>query len=184
VYSDHFVQAVHDTIEPLLAALDFSLVELSVGRRKGATRVSVVIYRKGGVGVEDCATVSGTLLPRLETIPEMQDVSLEVSSPGTERSLRSAAEYGIFTGRGVRILSGDETEWRQGIIDGVENGTLWLREGKEKRGFALAGIRRARLDHAAEAEANSTSCGDTRSAGTPYRGGSSRQKGEEDKNAV
>jgi len=152
LYSDRFEKDVRDTIEPLLTAMGFSLVEMSVGRRKGATRVAVVIYRREGVGVEDCAAVSGALLPRLETLPELQDVSLEVSSPGTERSLRSPSEYALFTGRGVRILSGDETEWRHGIIDAVENGTLWLREGREKRGFALAGIRRARLDYSAEVE--------------------------------
>ncbi len=152
MYSEHFERSVRDTIEPLLSALGFSLVELTVGRRKGATRVGVVIYRKEGVGIDDCAAVSGALLPRLETLPELQDVSLEVSSPGTERSIRSPSEYTLFTGRGVRILSGDETEWRHGVIDGVDNGTLWLREGKEKHGFALAGIRRARLDHSAEVE--------------------------------
>jgi ribosome maturation factor RimP len=152
VYSELFEKSVRDTIEPLLSAMGFSLVELSLGRRKGTTRVGVVIHRKEGVGVEDCAAVSGALLPRLETLPELLDVSLEVSSPGTERTIRSPSEYALFTGRGVRILSGNETEWRRGIIDAVDGETLWLREGKERRGFALAGIRRARLDYSAEIE--------------------------------
>ncbi len=152
MYGEHFDKTVRDTIEPVLAALGFSLVDCTVGRRKGATRVAVVIYRKEGVGVEDCAAVSGALLPRLETLPEIQEVSLEVSSPGTERVLRSPTEYALFAGRGVRILSGEETEWRRGIIDRVENGTLWLREGRENHGFALAGIRRARLDDSVEVE--------------------------------
>jgi ribosome maturation factor RimP len=152
VYSERFESAVRETVEPVLSALGFQLVELSLGRRKGTTRVAVVVYRKEGVGIEDCAAVSNALLPRLETIPDAADVSLEVSSPGTERVLRSTSEYEIFRGRGVRILSGDETEWRQGIIDGVEEGTLWLKRSGERRGFALAGIRRARLDDSVEVE--------------------------------
>jgi ribosome maturation factor RimP len=112
----------------------------------------VVIYRQEGVGVDDCAEVSGMLLPRLETIEGMSDVSLEVSSPGIERTLRSAAEYAIFAGRGVRFLAGDETEWRGGIIERVEGGTLWLRTGKDRKGFALSDIRKARLDHSVEVE--------------------------------
>jgi ribosome maturation factor RimP len=167
VYSELFEKNVRETVEPLLAALGFSLVELAVGRRKGSTRVSIVIYRKEGVGVDDCAVVSQAVLPRLETVPDMQDVSLEVSSPGTDRSLRSPAEYAVFAGRGVRILSGDEKEWRRGIIDKVEEGMLWLKEGKEKHGFALAAIRRARLDYSAEKEHDSP-----------------RHGFEEDKNAV
>lgn len=79
-------------------------------------------------------------------------MTLEVSSPGIERSIRSPAEYGIFAGRGVRLLAGTETEWQCGIIDRVEGDTLWLRKGRERRGFALSGIRKARLDHAVEVE--------------------------------
>jgi ribosome maturation factor RimP len=114
--------------------------------------VSVVIYRQEGVGVDDCAEVSGMLLPRLETIEGMTDVSLEVSSPGIERTLRGSSEFAIFAGRGVRFLAGDETEWRGGIIDRVEGETLWLRIGRERKGFALADIRKARLEHSVEVE--------------------------------
>ena len=183
MYSEVFEKNVREAVEPVLAALGFSLVELAVGRRKGSTRVSIVIYRKEGVGVDDCAAVSQAVLPRLETVPEAQDVSLEVSSPGTERSLRSPSEYTVFAGRGVRILSGDETEWRRGIIDGVEEGTLWLREGKERHGFALAGIRRARLDYEAEAEGNAAR---RRGPDAPRRRESDapRRRFEEDKNAI
>jgi ribosome maturation factor RimP len=75
-----------------------------------------------------------------------------VSSPGVERTLRSPSEYRIFTGRGVRVLVGQETEWQGGIIDGVEGDTLWLRRGRQRTGFAMAEIRRARLDHSVEVE--------------------------------
>jgi len=150
VYLDHFHQSVHDAVEPVLNGMGYALVEMALGRLKGSTRVSVVIYRQGGVGVNDCAEVSEMLLPRLQTIEGMTDVSLEVSSPGIERTLRSPTEYRIFAGRGVRVLAGDETEWRSGIIEGVDGDTLWLRQGRERKGFAIPEIRRARLDHSVE----------------------------------
>jgi ribosome maturation factor RimP len=153
VYSDHLLRDVRDTVEPVIAGMGYALVELAVGRRRGVSHVVAVIYRVSGVGIDDCAEVSGMILPRLETLePLSSGVTLEVSSPGIERSIRSPAEYGIFAGRGVRVLSGTETEWQYGIIDRVEGDTLWLRKGREKRGFALSGIRRARLDHAVEVE--------------------------------
>ena len=92
------------------------------------------------------------LFPRLQTIESLADPSLEVSSPGIDRALRRPAEYGIFRGRGVKILAGDETEWTGGIIDRVEDGMLWLRRGRETRGFAISGIRKARLDYSVEVE--------------------------------
>jgi ribosome maturation factor RimP len=192
VYSEHFEKEVRDAVEPLLAGMGISLVELSLARLKGATRVGVVIHRKDrmpqgrgeqmpqgrgeqmpqgrgeqmpqgrgeqmpqgrgeGVGIDDCAEVSRLLLPRLQTIEGLLDVSLQVSSPGIERTIRSAAEYELFLGRGVKILSGTDTEWFSGIIDRVEAGALWLKKGKEKRGFALAEIRKARLDYSVEVE--------------------------------
>ena len=152
VYLQHFQAQAREAVEPVLAGMGLALVEMSLARQKGVTRVSVVIYRKGGVGVDDCAEVSEMLLPRLETIEGMADVSLEVSSPGIERTLRSPSEYAIFAGRGVRVLAGTETEWQGGIIDSIEGETLWLRKGRERKGFAVAEIRRARLDHSVEAE--------------------------------
>jgi ribosome maturation factor RimP len=152
VFLDHFHDSVREAIEPVLAGMGFSLVEMTLGRRKGTTRVSVVIYRQGGVGVDDCAEVSGMVLPRLETIEAMGDVSLEVSSPGIERTLRHPGEYAIFAGRGIRILTGTETEWQGGIIQRVDGGTLWLKTGREIKGFAVADIRKARLDHSVEVE--------------------------------
>jgi ribosome maturation factor RimP len=152
VYSEHFLESVRELVEPLVRGMGYALVELAVGRRKGTTVVSVVIHRGEGVGIEQCADVSRLLLPRLETMEGLPDVSLEVSSPGIERTLKSPAEYAVFAGRGIRFLTGGETEYRTGIIDHVEGGTLWLRTGGETRGFALEGIRKARLDHSVEVE--------------------------------
>jgi ribosome maturation factor RimP len=152
VYAESLERAVREVVEPLLSGLGFSLVELTIGRLSGSTRVNVVIYRKEGVGVDECAEVSGMLFPRLETIDALADPSLEVSSPGIDRTLKRPSEYEIFRGRGVRILAGNATEWIGGIIDRVEEGTLWLRRGREAHGFAISGIRRARLDYSVEVE--------------------------------
>ena len=152
MYSEIFDKSVSDVVLPVIEGMGFALVDLSIGRRQGVTSVSVVLYRKEGVGVDDCARVSEMLAPRLETVDGIQDVSLEVSSPGIERTLRSLHEYAVFAGRGIRFLAGDETEWRRGIIDAVEGETLWLRSGRERKGFALSTIRKARLDHSAEVE--------------------------------
>ena len=152
MYAESLDKAVREAVEPLLEGMGYSLVDLSIGRLSGATRVSVVVYRKEGVGVNECAEISGMLFPRLETIEGLTEPSLEVSSPGIERVIRREGEYSIFAGRGVRILAGTATEWFGGIIDRVENGTLWLRKGRETHGFAISDIRKARLDHSVEVE--------------------------------
>jgi len=152
LYAEGLEKAVREVVAPLIAGLGYSLVELTIARLSGSTRVRVVVYRQEGVGVDQCAEISGMLFPRLETIEALADPSLEVSSPGVDRVVKSSSEYAIFRGRGVRVLAGDATEWESGIIDRIEEETLWLRKGKETRGFAISGIRKARLDHSVEVE--------------------------------
>ncbi len=152
MYAESLEKTVREVVEPLLSGLGYSLVELAIGRLSGSTRVNVVIYREKGVGVDECADVSGMLFPRLETIEALANPSLEVSSPGIDRVLKRPSEYSVFRGRGVRILAGDATEWIGGIIERVEEATLWLRRGRETQGFAISGIRKARLDYSVEVE--------------------------------
>lgn len=152
MYAESLERAVREVAEPLISGLGYSVVDLSIGRLSGSTRVNVVIYRKEGVGVDECAEVSGMLFPRLETIDGLADPSLEVSSPGIDRTVKRSSEYAIFRGRGVRILAGDAAEWKSGIIDRVEEGTLWLRKAGETNGFAISAIRKAQLDYSVEVE--------------------------------
>jgi ribosome maturation factor RimP len=152
MHGDKGKEEVRAAIDPVLAGMGFSLVELSIGRLKGSTRVNVVLYRAAGIGVQECAEVSHILFPRLQTIEGFADISLEVSSPGIERTIKSPAEYAIFGGRGVRVLAGDSIEWFGGIIERIEGDTLWLRKGREMHGFAVSAIRKARLDHSVEVE--------------------------------
>jgi ribosome maturation factor RimP len=133
--------------------MGFSLVDIGIARVKGSFKVTVVVWYPQGTGVEECSLVSQTLLPRLRMIEGLEDTGLEVSSPGIERNFKSIEEYTIFRGRGVRILSEEESDWVTGIISKVEAGVLHLETEKGMRTFALAGIRRARLDHVAEARA-------------------------------
>jgi ribosome maturation factor RimP len=155
MYSGHVNETVRAEIEPVLNGMGFSLVELAIGRIKRSTRVNVVIYRPSGVGIEECAEVSRLVYPRLETIEGLSEVSLEVSSPGIERVLKSPQEYNIFQGRGVRILEGTNTEWIGGVIEAAENGVLALKTGRELKKFPFSSIRKAKLDHSQENEGKS-----------------------------
>ncbi len=146
MYSEFVNETVRKEVEPILKGMGFSLVELAIARLKGGTRVGIVIYGPSGVGVEDCSEVSRLLFPRLETIEGLSDVSLEVSSPGIERALKSPGEYPIFQGRGIRILVEGETEWIGGTLEKAENGVLALRTEGRHAEFAFSSIRKARLD--------------------------------------
>jgi ribosome maturation factor RimP len=147
VTADRIDQTVRAEIEPVLSAMGYALVELSAGRRKGVTHVVVVLHRQGGVGVDDCAEVTRALRPRLELVEGLGDITLEVSSPGIERTFKDPAECGIFTGRGVQVLPAEGSEWIGGVIEAFRDGTLVLRTPEGAREFPPGAVRRVRLDY-------------------------------------
>jgi len=152
MYADRLEQSVREEIEPAISAMGYALVEVSVGRRRGVSHVVVVLHRDGGVGVEQCVEVSRAIKPRLELVEGLADVTLEVSSPGIERTLKDPSEYSIFRGRGVRVLPAGDGEWVGGVIEAFRDGTLVLRTPAGSREFPPGAVRRARLDYRLDPE--------------------------------
>ncbi len=148
MYPEHVNNRVRAEVEPVIQGMGFRLVECAVARLKGAWRVHIVIYKPDGVGIDECTQASRLVYPRLQTIEGLENAGLEVSSPGLDRALKSAEEYSIFQGRGVRILASEETEWIGGIIEKVESGMLELKTAEGLKGYRLDSIRKARLDDA------------------------------------
>ena len=107
--------------EPLIRGMGYSLVELVIFKRQATWQVKVVITGPNGVGIADCSKVHRALLPRLEAILSSQDMYVEVASPGLDRILKSAAEFGVFTGKLVKVWNSDISDWMQGTV--LESGT-------------------------------------------------------------
>jgi len=91
-------------VEPVLARHGAELVELRVLR--GRTQlVRVVADREGGIDLDTCARVSNELSRMLDADdPIAGRYTLEVTSPGLDRPLRTAADFRRVLGRRVRIV--------------------------------------------------------------------------------
>lgn len=91
--------------EPLLTAEGLELVEVEWVREQGAWLLRLYIDLPGGqVGVDECARASRVLDPALDVedfIPH--EYSLEVSTPGLERPLRTLAHFQKVKGQKVRV---------------------------------------------------------------------------------
>jgi ribosome maturation factor RimP len=135
-------------LEPAVAAMGFELADVDVhlGRR-GVLRL--YIDRAGGVTVDDCQRVSeqvGALLDVEDPLPG--SYTLEVSSPGFDRRLRTPAHFERFVGERVRIELRDALEGRRnftGTLTGVEGGNVLLEVDGEAWKLPLNDIAVARL---------------------------------------
>ena len=93
-----------DLIEPLLGRLGYELVELEFSSGRAHAVVRLYIDKAEGVGLEDCERVSREVSALLDVEdPVPIAYTLEVSSPGFDRVLRTQAHFGRFVGSRVFV---------------------------------------------------------------------------------
>jgi ribosome maturation factor RimP len=138
-----------DLIEPVLGRLGYELVELeyAAGRAHGVLRM--FIDREGGVGLDDCARVSREVSAVLDVEdPIPTAYTLEVSSPGFDRVLRTQAHFGRFVGARVFVELKEPRAGRRrytGTLLEVDEGGIALEVDRERVAVAFGEIGKARL---------------------------------------
>jgi ribosome maturation factor RimP len=145
------VIALRQTIEPLLQAEGVSLVDLQWGRRGKRWVLTLFIDKEGGVTLDDCAHISHQVGERLEADNMIEHAyTLEVSSPGLDRPLRTLADYERFQGHLVKIVTVAPVQGRSTIVgrlQGVEGHTVLVEAPRLGRvPIPLAQIKYARLE--------------------------------------
>lgn len=144
------VNEITDEIGPVVRGMGFELVDITAGRSHQTTHVQVVIYRNGEMGVNDLASLARAVKARLETLKGFEDLALTVTSPGIDRTIRRPKEYGIFKGKGIRVLPADDGDWIAGVIADFQSMTLSLKTGDEILRIPVSTIKKARLDDSQE----------------------------------
>jgi ribosome maturation factor RimP len=103
------------------------------------------------VSVEDCAAVSRDL----SAVLDVEDIvstayTLEVSSPGLDRPLRTADDYRRFAGRRAKLVMREAVDGQtffKGRLGGVEDGRVVIDAEDRRRHLVPIGmITRANLE--------------------------------------
>jgi len=141
--------AIHKPLKAVIEGLGFCLIEMAVSRHRGSVQVRVVIYSGMSIGTDDCSKIHRAIMPRLELAFPQQEIYLEVSSAGIDRSIKDGEEFVHYKGKGVRCYRTDISNWTAGILESVdENGIILITkeepESQMKLSFDI--IAKARLD--------------------------------------
>jgi len=143
--------ALIELLEPEVAALGYELVELEFQAHRGGGLVRVYIDRPDGaaVTVEDCERVSRRVGERLDAADRIKSAyTLEVSSPGFDRPLRTKAHYERFAGSRVHVETALPRAGRRrwtGRLAAVNDEGIVLEVDGESVALGLGEIRTARL---------------------------------------
>ncbi|AKJ41083.1 ribosome maturation factor RimP [Pragia fontium] len=141
-------QKLTELISAPVEALGFELVGIEFIRARQST-LRIYIDSDKGINVDDCADVSHQVSAVLDVEdPITTAYNLEVSSPGMERPLFTAAHYVRFIGEDasltLRMGIQNRRRW-VGKIKSVEGEMITLDvEGKDEV-FALSNIQKANL---------------------------------------
>lgn len=144
---------LRDTLAALLApvveALGYELWELEYSAGRGNGMLRLYIDAAAGITLDDCERVSRAVSERLDAAdPIPGQYTLEVSSPGLERPLRSAAHFARFVGEAVSVETVQPVEGRRrfrGRLAAAGAETVELEVDGRRWTLPLGGIRRAHL---------------------------------------
>ena len=138
-------------LEPVVSGLGYELLDVEFGTSGRSALVRIYIDRTdgGAVGLDDCERSSRAIGAALEAAdPLGHDYQLEVSSPGFDRPLRTAAHFERFAGSEARIELALPLEGRRrfkGRLGAVSDGMVTIEVDRKEWRLPLAGISKARL---------------------------------------
>ena len=116
-------ERVREVVEPSLTAAGFELVDVE---RQGAVLRVTVDLLEGGVDLEGVTAATRLISDLLDSTDLIGDrTTLEVSSPGIERSLRTPEHYRRFIGTQVAVKTRPGTEGERrvdGVLESADDG--------------------------------------------------------------
>jgi ribosome maturation factor RimP len=146
VYGVDLMVDLQALLDATLSGLGYELVDLERSGRKGRL-LRVFIDKPGGIGVEDCATVS----QHLSHVLAVENVAydrLEVSSPGLDRALKKERDFVRFSGSKARIRLRVPIDGQKnfvGVLRETQSGKLQFDAGDRLLVLDLNDLENARL---------------------------------------
>lgn len=141
LHRDDICERISGIALPILESLHIELVEIEFKRTGRNAVLRLFIDKDGGVNLDDCSAVSHELSMILDVEDFIPcEYTLEVSSPGLDRPLKTPADYERFTGRLVKVRTyepfpddaGNRRKTFLGTLGGLRDGLviMTLTEGQ------------------------------------------------------
>ncbi len=115
-------EKITETIMEVAADLDYIIYESSAYLKGERSQIIVKIDRLKGISHSDCEIFSKALNSRLDEEGLLPNYSIEISSPGLSRKIRSIEEFERFIGSPVKVIF--EVEGKRSIFKGLINNVI------------------------------------------------------------
>ena len=147
------VKQLQSLAEPVVTGQGYELVDVEFKNELGSWILRVYIDNpraEGGVGLDDCATVSRELSAVLDVDDSIPGhYSLEVSSPGLNRPLKKEADFARFVGKKAKIRTrhpvGESRRNFSGTLVAVDGGKVKIDVGDQVCEVPVDDVEKANL---------------------------------------
>jgi ribosome maturation factor RimP len=145
------VERVRDAVQPVLDAHHLELYDVEVHR----TVVRVIVDRPGGVGLDDIGTATPAISRAVDNAdPIPHRYTLEVTSPGVERPLRTPDQFMRAVGETVKVKvapGADDERRLQGVLTAADDTSITLQVDEQGTGPGSGPTRTLAYDDIARA---------------------------------
>ncbi len=136
---------VEEKIGEVIGAMGYEVWDIFYGKEGQNLVLRITIDKEGGIGIQDCETVSRAVDPLLDEIPALTDAySFEVSSPGLGRKIRTDRQYARYIGKEitVHLIRADASGKRdhEGILESSDENEIRLRTEDGSAAFTKSDI--------------------------------------------
>ena len=135
--------------EPVIESLGYEYWGLELLNQGRSLKIRLYIEAEAGIGIDDCALVSGHISDLLDFEDGFAtDYLLEVSSPGMDRLLFSEIHYNRYLGELVEvklIRPFDGQRNFEGLLKGTEDGCVVVEVRDEEYLFPIEDIGKIRI---------------------------------------
>lgn len=134
---------------PIIEANHFELVDIEYVKEGANWYLRVYADKEGGIGIDDCVTISRSLEEKLDAEDFIEDAYiLEVSSPGLGRPLKKEKDYLRSIGKSIDVKLYQAVEKQKeftGILKEYEQDHIVITVEEEDITFEKKSIASARL---------------------------------------
>lgn len=130
--------------EPFIKDLGADILYWKESGSRNGVNIELTLFHPDGVSFSLIEKVHNLLLPRLEALLGSY-VSLDISSPGVNRTLKSLREFPFFEGKEILVYSQEGDSPIQGILEKVQDDQIIIACPKAKVAVPLSSVTQAKL---------------------------------------
>ncbi|MBQ2714242.1 MAG: ribosome maturation factor RimP [Clostridia bacterium] len=103
---EDIVKKVSEFLSPIVEKVGYELVDVTYKKEYGNMTLTVYVWKKGGISLDDCECVHNAITGPLDELNPTGEVAyhLNVSSPGLDRPIVSKRDYERNLGEEIELI--------------------------------------------------------------------------------